>query len=305
VSQPKGGLPPIVYILLLLGLGAGGYYYYTNAPGGGGIASSVLSTTDSTNSPAAVSTTAPALALPKTIPVGSSVQLDGSTSLAKFNQRLGKAFLDRYPGVSYDWKANGSSKGIQALLTGQVDVAASSRPLTEEEKNNGLVAVPVKNDAIALLVSKENPFRGGLTAQQVRDIFTGKVTNWSQVGGPPLPLQVINRNPSSGTYKVFQTAALAGSDFGSGPNWTTMNQDVTTEILQELKTNGIGYASYSEIKEQKTIRFIPLDGNAPDSPNYPLPTVLYYVYSVSATYAAKAFVAFATSPEGKAIAALQ
>jgi phosphate transport system substrate-binding protein len=302
VSQSKGGLPPIVYILLLLGLGAGGYYYYTNKQGGG-VPASILPPVDSANPPAAGSATTPALVLPRALPVGSSVRLDGSTSLAKFNQRLGQAFMDRYPGVNCDWKANGSSKGIKALLAGQVDIAASSRPLTEEEKNSGLVAVPVKNDAIALLVSKANPFAGGLTSSQVRDIFTGKVTNWSQVGGPPLPLRVINRNPSSGTYKVFQTAALEGNNFGSGPNWTTMKRDTTTEILQQLKTNGIGYANYSEIKAQRTIRFIPLDGSSPGSPNYPLPTVLYYVYSASATYAAKAFVALATSPTGEAIAA--
>ena len=303
MSQSKGGLPPIVYILLLLGLGAGGYYYYTNKQGGG-VPSLSLPTADSAN-PSAASTKAPVLELPDTLPAGSSVRLDGSTSLAKFNQRLGQAFLDRYPGVKYDWKANGSSKGIQALLAGQVDIAASSRPLTGEEKNKGLVAVPVKGDAIALLVSKASPFEGGLTSNQVRDIFTGKVTNWAQVGGPPLPLRVINRNPSSGTYKVFQSAALEGSNFGSGPNWTTMKRDVTTEILQQLKTNGIGYANYSEIKAQKTIRVIPLDGSSPGSPNYPLVSVLYYVYSANATEATKAFVAFATSPAGKAIAALE
>ena len=301
MSQSKGRLPLIFYIFLFLGLAAGGYYFYTNKQGDG-VPPSSLPTADSVNSSAASATT-PVLDLPHAIPAGSSVRLDGSTSLAKFNQRLGKAFLDRYPGVQYDWKANGSSKGIQALLANQVDVAASSRPLTEEEKNRGLVAVLVKTDAIALLVSKANPFEGGLTSNQVRDIFTGKVTNWSQVGGPPLPLHVINRNPSSGTYKVFQTAVLEGSNFGSGPNWTTMKRDVTTEILQQLRTNGIGYANYREIKAQKTIRFIPLDGSSPGSPNYPLPTALYYVYSASATYAAKAFVAFATSPTGKAIAA--
>jgi phosphate transport system substrate-binding protein len=302
VSQSKGGIPPIVYILLLLGLGAGGYYYYTSKQGGG---ASSLMPTDSANPSTAVSTATPALELPDTLPAGSSVRLDGSTSLAKFNQRLGQAFLDRYPGVKYDWKANGSSKGIQALLAGQVDIAASSRPLTEEEKNKGLVAVPVKGDAIVLLVSKASPFEGGLTSNQVRDIFTGKVTNWSQVGGPPLPLRVINRNPSSGTYKFFQTAALEGSNFGSGPNWTTMKRDVTTEILQQLKTNGLGYANYSEIKAQKSIRVISLDGSSPGSPNYPLVSVLYYVYSPNATETAKAFVAFATGPAGKAIAALE
>jgi phosphate transport system substrate-binding protein len=301
VSRSNGGLSPIIYILLLLGLGGGGYYYYTNQQRGG--VPSSIPIAASVNPPAAISTTTPLLDLPRALPAGSSVRLDGSTSLAKFNQRLGQSFLNRYPGVKYNWKANGSSKGIQALLADQVDVAASSRPLTEEEKDRGLVAVPVKNDAIALLINSANPFEGGLTSNQVQDIFTGKVTDWSQVGGPPLPLRVINRNPGSGTYKTFQMTALGGSNFGSGPNWITMKRDVTTEILLQLKTNGIGYANYSDIKGQETIRFIPLDGNAPGSPNYPLPTILYYVYSPSATYAAKAFVAFAMSPAGKAIAA--
>jgi phosphate transport system substrate-binding protein len=301
VRRSNSGLSPIIYILLLLGFGGGGYYYYINQQRGA-VPSSVPIAA-SVNPPAAISTMTPLLDLPRALPAESSVRLDGSTSLANFNQRLGQAFLNRYPGTKYDWKANGSSKGIQALLADQVDVAASSRPLTEEEKNRGLVAVPVKNDAIALLISNVNPFEGGLTSSQMQDIFTGKVTNWSQLGGPSLPLRVINRNLSSGTCQLFQMIALGGSSFGSGPNWTTMKKDVTTEILQQLKTNGIGYANYSEIRAQRTIRFIPLDGNSPGDPNYPLPTVLYYVYSASATYAAKAFVAFAVSPAGKAIAA--
>ncbi|WP_218080192.1 phosphate ABC transporter substrate-binding protein [Anthocerotibacter panamensis] len=297
MTQSKSGPPPIVYILALLLLGGGGYYWYTNQ----GKLPSVSLPGNSTASPA--TTTAPAIPLPDTLPAGSSVRIDGSTSLARFNKRLGEAFVKQYPGVNYSWKANGSGKGITALMQGEVDVAASSRPLSGDEQLKGLIAVPVKNDSIAILVGKANPFTGGLTTDQLRDIFTGKITNWSQVGGPPLPLRVVNRNPSSGTYRLFADAVLGGADFGTGSHFTTMSKDVTTELLQRLGTNGIGYANYSEIESQKTIRALPLDGQTPGTDSYALVSTLYYVYKPDASEAAKALVAYATGPAGKAIAA--
>ncbi|WP_287130115.1 phosphate ABC transporter substrate-binding protein [Candidatus Cyanaurora vandensis] len=300
MSQSRGGPPPIVYILLVLLLGGAGYYFY--AQSGGNLTVPTMGGT--TTTPGTASAPAPTnLTLPDSLAAGSTVRLDGSTSLARFNKLLGQAFVARYSGVQYSGQANGSSNGLKALLAGQVDVAASSRPLKAEESAQGLTAVPVKNDAIAILVGRANPFNQGLTTDQLRDIFLGKVNNWSQVGGTALPLRVVNRNPSSGTYQQFRDAVLGGAEFGSGANWTTMPKDVTTELLQKLGTNGIGYANYSETRKQTTISALAVDGTLPGSPNYPLITTLYYVYGPNATDAAKAFVAFATSEQGKVIAA--
>ncbi len=321
MSNSRSGPPPIVFILALVGLLGGGYYAYSKGliPGvGSSSGSSPAGATDtsptatmpapanpsaSSDTPTAPSGTVPAL--PDSLPAGSQVRVDGSTSLVVFNKEVGAAFTQKYPGVNYTWKANGSSKGIKALLAGEIDVAASSRPLSDQEKSQGLVAVPVKTDAIAILVGKANPYDGSLTSDQLRMIFSGKATNWSQVGGPPLPLRVINRNSESGTYKVFQDAVLGGAEFGVGSNWFTMPKDVTTELLQKLGTNGIGYANYSEIKTQRTIRALTIDGQAPGTPSYPFATVLYYVYAANASSAAQAFVAFASGSEGQQIAAAE
>jgi ABC-type phosphate transport system substrate-binding protein len=301
-AQTPSPATPITYLLpiFLLGvvgiLGGGGYYWYTSYKG----------QAVDRHTPAANSLPNPAaspLNLPTNLPVGSQVRVDGSTSMVTFNNRMGEAFKAKYPGVQYSLRATGSSRGIQALLAGEVEVAASSRPLKPEEVDQGLVAVPIKTDAIAILVGKSNPFNGELTTHQLRAVYSGQVTNWSQLGGPNLPLRVINRNFVSGTYELFQSNVLGGASFGGGANWVTMPKDVTTELLQKLGTNGIGYANYSQIKTQRTIRAVPIDGQLPGDAAYPLVSVLYYVYGPQASDAAKAFVALASGPVGQEIAA--
>lgn len=298
-AQTSSPPAPIAYIFLLgvVGLlGGGVYYWYT----------SHKSQSVDLHTPAANSLSNPApssLSLPTNLPVGSQVRVDGSTSMIIFNKQLGEAFKAKYPGVQYSWRATGSSRGIQALLAGEVEVAASSRPLKPEEVSQGLVAVPVKTDAIAILVGKSNPFSGELTTNQLRSIYSGHVTNWSELGGPNLPLRVINRNFVSGTYELFQSIVLGGASFGSGANWVTMPKDVTTELLQKLGTNGIGYANYSQIKTQQTIRAIPIDGQLPGDSAYPLVSVLYYIYGPQASDATKALIALASGPVGQGIAA--
>ncbi len=305
----NSGPPPIIFILAALVIAGGGFYWFTNQNSSPTATNSatpveVVPGADPPSTPAP--TPSPeALAIPTTLPQGSSVKVDGSTSMVRLNKNLGTAFQAKFPGVGYTWKANGSSNGIKALVAKEIDVAASSRPLKEEEVSQGLVAVPVKTDAIAVIIGKANAFSSGLTSEQLRNVFSGQVNNWSQVGGTALPLRVVNRNPESGTYGLFKDAVLGGNAFGNGPNWTTMSRDVTTELIQKLGTNGIGYANYSQIKTQKTIKALAIDGATPDSPNYGLLSVLYYVYRSDSSEAAKAFIAFATSPEGQAVAVVE
>ncbi len=291
----QSGPPPIIFVLGALLLAGGGYYWYTLQ--GKDPLATVRNAIDKSQSPAQ-------LTVPQSLPANAGIKIDGSTSMVRLNVNLGKLFQKKFPTASYTWQANGSSKGIKALLDGTVDLAASSRALKPEEVSQGLVAVPVKNDAIAVIVGRGNPFRGELTLEQLKQIFTGTLKNWSDVGGPPLPLRVINRNPESGTYKQFEDTVLGGGSFGSGPNWTTMPRDVTTELIQKLGTNGIGYANYSQIRDQKTIRAVALEGASPDAANYPIVSILYYVYGPNSSEAAKAFVALATSTEGQAVAVI-
>src|ERR671933_1933123 len=242
---------------------------------------------------------APSFALPASVPAGTAVRIDGSTSMVTINHNLKNGFQRKFSGTTVDTKANGSEKGIQDLAAGTVDIAAVSRPLTAQEQAQGLAAVPVALDTIALVVGINNPFKGGLTSAQVQDIFKGKAQDWSNVGGPAGPIKVINRPEVSGTHKTFKEQVLSGANFGTGPNFTKLDRDATTPLLQALGNNGIGYATFAQVVNQKTVRVVPINGATPDAGNYPYKRQLYYAYKNPPSQTVKDFLGYATSLEGQ------
>jgi phosphate transport system substrate-binding protein len=236
---------------------------------------------------------------PTAIASGTQIRVNGSTSMAQMNKALQGALEKKFAGIAVLTKADGSDTGIEEVSNGSIDVAAVSRPLTAEEQARGLAATPIVRDAIAIVIGAANPFSGSLTAQQVKDIFTGKITQWSEVGGAPTEIQVINRPSISGTYQTFQQEVLQGAPFGTGTNFTTLDRDATTPLLQKLGLNGIGYATYTQVAKQKTVRTVAIDGISPNDPNYPFQRTLYYVYKTPANEAVQAFLGFAISPAGQ------
>ncbi|NJR17059.1 MAG: phosphate ABC transporter substrate-binding protein [Calothrix sp. CSU_2_0] len=214
---------------------------------------------------------------------------------AKFKDLIGA----KCAGTSLEITANGTDVGIEQLIAGKVDIAAVSRPLTAAEQAQGLVGTFVKADAIAIMVSKENPFQLGLTTSQLADIFKGNISNWSAVGGQPGTIRVINRSPLSGTHDAFQELILKNAQFGTNSNIKTYPTDETTPIIQKLKADGISYASYAQAKEQKSINIVPIDGLKPDSPQYPHKRQLFYVYKQPITPMVKSFLDFLNSSDGQ------
>jgi len=297
MSQGKETAILISALAITSALVAGGGWFLTRQLSGDG---SPQGATPETLPPPPSPAPAIALAKPERVPAGTTVRIDGSTSMVNINEALKKAFTAAFPGVQVQTQANGSDKGILALLTGQIELTASSRPLNPQEQAQGLTAVPIARDQIAIVVGLENPFQGSLAVQQVRDIFQGKITNWSQVGGPAAPIQVINRPPISGTYQMFQSLVLGGAAFGQGPNFTNLERDATTPLLRALGKQGIGYATYIQTAQQQTVRVLAIDNARPADPAYPLQRELFYIYKAPPTEPVKAFLGFAISPEGQA-----
>ncbi len=302
-SVKRSGPPPIVFILLLLGLLGGAYWFFFRSSADGPVAVPGVEAPQPDGTPPGAA--APAdFALQPSVAPGTTISIDGSTSMVLINEALKAGFGQQYPGTQINTAAVGSENGIQALLLGDIDVAASSRPLTAQEQANGLVAIPVTTDRMALVVGSDNPYRRGLSTGQVAQIFQGQLTNWSALGGPDTPIRVINRPSVSGTHAAFREMVLKGSEFGTTPNITTLDRDATTPILQQLGTDGIGYATFSQVADQQTVRVLPVDGVTPESASYPLQRPLYYVYKDANSPAVQAFLGFALSPQGQqAIAA--
>lgn len=292
---------------------AGGFWWFTRQSGMnlGGLTGGENNSTQNPSPPSQPANSGTPAANPNTafpppqsVPSGTVVRIAGSTSMVQINQALKQGFEQQFQGTNVETQAEGSDKGILALLTGSADIAAISRPLTSQEQSQGLMAVPVTKDAIAIVVGEENPFQRGLNRAQVQQIFQGQITDWSQVGGASAPIRVINRPPVSGTRQAFQELVLNGGQFGTTPNIVTMQQDATTPILRELGSDGISYATYAQVADQQTVRTVAVDGLTPEAPTYPYQRELYYVYKQPVTPQVQAFLGYVGSPQGQgAIAA--
>jgi phosphate transport system substrate-binding protein len=233
------------------------------------------------------------------VPAGTTISIDGSTSMVLINQALKTSFPSTYPGTVVNTAATGSDNGIQALLGGSVNLAAISRSLTAAEQSLGLEAVPVARDRIAIVVGASNPFRRSLSRGQLQQIFRGEISNWSTFGGPDRPIRVINRPSVSGTHKAFRELVLGGADFGKTANITSLDRDATTPLLRLLGSDGISYATYGQVADQQTVRVVAIDGSMPDADSYPFQRPLFYVYRKPIDPAVKAFLGFALSADGQ------
>ncbi|MEY2984815.1 MAG: hypothetical protein RLZZ568_1432 [Cyanobacteriota bacterium] len=243
---------------------------------------------------------------PQQVAAGMTINIDGSTSMVDINEALKTTFQKTYPGTVVATEAQGSDRGIVRLLRGEVDLSASSRPLTPQEQQQGLVAIPIANEAIAVIVGEANPFQGSLTLSQLQAIFAGQVTNWSQVGGPNQAINVINRPSESVTRQLFQRLGLQEHAFGQGSNVQTLDRDATTPMMRALGHDGISYATYGQGDWQQSARILPIEDALPMDPDYSLRHQLYYVYKTPPSSQVAAFLGFATSPNGQlAIAAIE
>lgn len=132
-----------------------------------------------------------------------SIQMVGSTSMEKLANALAESFMEKYPNVTVTAEFVGSGAGIEAVTSGSADIGNSSRNLKDEEKSNGAVENIVAIDGITVCVDPANTVTG-LTKQQLTDIYTGAVTNWSEVGGADAPIIVVGREAGSGTRGAFE-----------------------------------------------------------------------------------------------------
>ena len=240
--------------------------------------------------------------LPDTLPEGSTLTIDGSVAMAAINRSLVRQFEAAFPTAMVTAQEQGVDAALQALLAGNLDLVAIGRPLDQEELAQGLVEVPISREKIAIIVSAENPFQGDLTFDQFAQIFRGEITNWSQIGGPDLPIKFVDRPPTSDTrralggYDIFK----AGGGLTTGASAITVEADDTAAVVDTLGNNGISYAIASQVLDQDNVRPLTMHGTLPDDPRYPYSQPRGYVYQGTPSPAAAAFLAYGSTPEGQA-----
>ena len=204
--------------------------------------------------PAANSTQTEQPAQTQPAALSGAVALNGSTSMEKVVGALGEQFMSDNSGVSVTYDATGSGAGIEAAKGGSADIGLSSRALKDEEKSSGLVGTTVALDGIAVIVNPANKV-ADLTVEQITKIFTGEITDWSQLGGAAGTISCIGREAGSGTRDGFES--ITGTK-----DACKMDQELTSTgaVIEAVagNPNAIGYASLSALKD--TVKAVTVGG---------------------------------------------
>ena len=240
-------------------------------------------------------------------------KIKGSDTCLPLSQSEAESYMKKYPNTSIAVTGGGSGVGLSALITGTTDIAQSSRSMKMDEKlkmqeaGKAIKEVIIAYDALAVIV---NPFNSvsQLTREQLEGIFTGKITNWKEVGGENSKIVVYSRETSSGTYEFFKTNVLNNKNFASN----ALLMPATGAIVQSVgQTKGaIGYVGLAYL--EKTVRALKVSydkGKTYVLPSvesamnktYPITRPLYYYYLKNIDKTVSPFVNYILSLEGQKI----
>jgi phosphate transport system substrate-binding protein len=200
----------------------------------------------------------------------------GSTTILPIAEVAAEMFHERHANLQVLVAGVGSSAGIESVLKGTSDIGTSSRDLKPEEKSLGLVDTPIAFDAIAVIVNPSNPVRS-LTTSQVARIFEGSISNWKEVGGPDLPIGLVNRDEASGTREAFSNIVLKGGAFDSKAAVLPGTGQVRSVVAES--PSAVGYISLGFV--DRTVKALTIDGVAPTEKavadrSYPISRVLHF-----------------------------
>ena len=227
-----------------------------------------------------------------------AVTTGGSTSVESVIGILTEAFREVQPDVDVTYDPTGSGAGIEAVKNGSTDIGLASRALKDQEKSAGLQETTVALDGIAIIINADSKV-ADLTVAQIADIFTGKITDWSEVGGDPGAISCIGRESGSGTRDGFESIT-------DTKDACKLDQELTSTggVIEAVagNPNAIGYASLSAVEGKSTVKALTVGGVActeatvlDGSYEIQRPFVLVTKQGVTLSAAAQAFFDFATS----------
>ena len=204
-----------------------------------------------TNTDSSAQTEAPAT-------LSGSVSTNGSTSMEKVIGALSEQFMADNSGVTVTYDPTGSGAGIEAAGNGSADIGLSSRALKDEEKTGGLTETVVALDGIAVIVNANSKVED-LTVEQIAKIFTGEITDWSEVGGDAGTISCIGREAGSGTRDGFESIT-------DTKDACKLDQELTSTggVIEAVagNPNAIGYASLSAVEGKDTVKAVTVGGVA-------------------------------------------
>lgn len=238
-----------------------------------------------------------------------TLQVNGSTTVAPVAQAWAEKFHELHPNVDVVVTGTGSGDGIAALINGTTDIAMASRKMKDKERDK-IDGTPkefvVGRDGLAVIVHPSNPV-DSLSMAQIKDIFTGKITNWKDVGGPDAEIIVYTRDTSSGTYGFFKEHVLNDEEYTAAGRKTASNAALANSVAGE--ETAVGYVGLAFLDSNVKAVAVSKDGGEPVEPTletakageYPIVRDLNMYTIGEPEGLAKAFLDYGFSDEGQAI----
>lgn len=238
--------------------------------------------------------------------------IKGSDTVLPLSQAFVERFLAEHKGLLISVTGGGSGVGIAALLNGDTHIAMSSRPLKLSEKlrfterGKSLIEDTVAWDVLAICIHPSNPITR-LTRAQLADIYTGRVRNWKELGGPDLPILPYSRESSSGTFEFFREHILRGQDFAAHVRFIPATGMMVQSIAQT--PGAIGYIGVAYLTPSIKALAIAQDGDSiyylparrrSELVDYPIARPLYYYYDAAEVPLLRPFLEFVHSEAGRA-----
>ncbi len=229
-----------------------------------------------------------------------TITIAGSTSVQPFAEKWAEVYHGKHPTVQVNVQGGGSTAGVKAAQAGAAQIGTVSRDLKPEE--NDVKPITVARDGIAIIVNPANAV-GDLTLDQVKEIFSGKVKSWKELGGADKPINVITREEGSGTRGAFEELVMKKEKIAT----SALVQDSTGSVRQMVHDDAaaIGYISLGQVNAE--VKSLKLGGVEASEANvvagkYPVVRPFLFVAKGDPTGAAKEFVDFVLSPEGQELA---
>jgi phosphate transport system substrate-binding protein len=236
------------------------------------------------------------------------IVVDGSTTVGPIAKAFAEYYMGKHTEVNITVSESGSGNGAKSLINAACDVATMSRPMKNSEmqgaKDSGVLPIEhiIAMDGIAIVVHPSNPV-ADLTVEQVCDIYTGKIKNWKDLGGPDQPIVVISRDSNSGTYESFMTLVLKQQKIAGGVEYAGSNGAIRQRVLSTSGAIGyIGLAFTEGVKALKVNGIEPTPETVLQK-TYPISRPLY-MYSNGKPKEGTPlydFIGLAQTPEGKKI----
>jgi len=236
------------------------------------------------------------------------IVVDGSTTVGPIAKAFAEYYMGKHPNVNITVSESGSGNGAKSLINAACDVATMSRPMKTSEvkaaQDAGVLAIEniVAMDGIAIVVHPSNPVKN-LTVEQILNIYTGKIKNWKELGGPDQPIVVISRDTNSGTYETFETMVMNKEKMGKKVEYVGSNGAIRQRVMSTPAAIGYVGLAFTEGVKALTVNGIEATPETVTNKKYPISRPLYMYTNGRPKQGTPLydFINLAGTPEGKKI----